>query len=161
MVDPVTGPAEISGEADTVEIGQLGRPLNIRCLAYGNPPPTVYWYRGITGPMVPYSSPLYEARDNVLQIKVLNPETLGQYTCQAYNGIGRAATWSLTVEAYNPNTPPEVVQITPRAPETEGTTPALPEFEEPVYTGKIRHTLTVLLAFAWIRPDSLHGGFDA
>lgn len=91
--------------------------------------------------MVPYSSPLYEARDNVLQIKVLNSETIGQYTCQAYNGIGRAATWSLTVEAYNPYQTPEVVPITPRAPETEATTPALPEFEEPVYTGKIRHSI--------------------
>ncbi|XP_026315034.1 papilin isoform X7 [Hyposmocoma kahamanoa] len=139
--DPVNGPAGISGEADKVETGEFGRSLNIRCLAYGNPTPTVYWYRGLTGPMVPYSSPLYEARDNVLQIKVLNSETIGQYTCQAYNGIGRAATWSLTVEAYNPYQTPEVVPITPRAPETEATTPALPEFEEPVYTVPVRTRL--------------------
>lgn len=91
--------------------------------------------------MVPFSSPLYEARDNVLQIKVLNGETLGQYTCQAYNGIGRAATWSMSVEAYNPYQSPEVVPITPRTPETEATTLALPDFEEPVYTGKIRCTI--------------------
>lgn len=90
--------------------------------------------------MVPYMSPLYEARDNVLQIKILNAETLGQYTCQAYNGIGRAATWSLTVEAYNPYEP-EVVPITPRAPGTQATTTALPEFEEQIYTGKIRHSI--------------------
>lgn len=88
--------------------------------------------------MVPYSSPLYEARDNVLQIKVLNAETLGQYTCQAYNGIGRAATWSLSVNANNPYETPVEVPKTPRVPETEVTTPSLPDFEESVYTGKIR-----------------------
>lgn len=142
----MTVPAGISGEPDTVVTGELGRSLNIRCLAYGYPIPTVYWYRGITGPMVPFSSSLYEARDNVLQIKILNAETLGEYTCQAYNGLGRAATWSLAVEAYNPYQPPDVVPITPRAPETEATTPELPDFEQQVYTGKIRHS--VFIAFA-------------
>lgn len=91
--------------------------------------------------MVPFSSQLYEARDNVLQIKILNSETLGEYTCQAYNGIGRAATWSLVVEAYNLYPPPDVQSNTPRVPHTEATTPELPDFEQPVYTGKIRYSM--------------------
>lgn len=147
-LDPVEGSAGISGEPNAVVTGELGRSLNIRCLAYGYPEPSIYWYRGLSGPMVPFSSTLYEARGNVLQIRQLNSETLGEYACQAYNGIGKPASWSVVVHAYSPDGSGQyytqrenVVVVTPRErytdPTTVQTTPP-PEIEVPVYTGKIK-----------------------
>lgn len=138
-------PAGISGEPNTVVVGELGRSLNIRCLAYGYPQPAIYWYH--ESAMLPYSSELYEARENVLQIRKLELETLGEYACQAFNGVGKAAFWSVSVRAYAPDerwTHPlllpreRTVDITPAARVTQPTTQTTPppEIDMPVYTGK-------------------------
>ncbi|XP_052743989.1 papilin isoform X2 [Bicyclus anynana] len=105
VMDPVEGPAGISGTPNAVVVGELGHSLSVRCLAYGYPQPAIYWYRGQNGPMVPYSSSLYEARGNVLQIRKLMPETLGEYICQAYNGYGQPADWAFVVQANKPEEP--------------------------------------------------------
>lgn len=147
--------AGISGDEDTRVTGELGQALVIRCLAFGYPTPTVAWYRGAN--MVPYSSHQYEARGNFLQIKTLELETLGEYACQAFNGLGKPASWSVVVQAFRPtgaggfllDSPflverePAVVRVTPRPPPppTAGAAPPpprQPDPEVPVYTGETR-----------------------
>ncbi|KAJ8713837.1 hypothetical protein PYW08_007457 [Mythimna loreyi] len=100
--DPVRTPVGIAGDENAVVTGELGQPLQVRCLAYGYPPPAVFWYRGYDGTMVPYHDAVYEARGNILLIRSLAIETLGEYTCQAYNGEGKAASWVVFVRAYMP-----------------------------------------------------------
>lgn len=139
-------PAAIAGVPDATITGELGRPLSVRCLAYGYPPPAIYWYRGRNGPMVPYSNALYEARGNVLLIRRLTLDTLGEYICQAYNAIGKPADWAFVVRAYrtddvsdHPYLVPredEVVVVTPREPSTVTTPTTVPEIEIHVFTGK-------------------------
>lgn len=167
-LDPVKAPAGIAGDENAVITGDLGRPLILRCLTYGYPKPTVYWYRGVNGPMVPFSSAQYEARFDVLKIRRLTYDTLGEYLCQAYNGEGKAATWLVVVRAYQTEGSREdnkylvtrgdkVVDLTSREPRTETstttTTPApLPEpepepeldYDIPIYTGKGTNTMISL-----------------
>ncbi|XP_072930145.1 papilin isoform X3 [Epargyreus clarus] len=130
--DPEEGPAGIAGAANAVVTGEAGRAVNIRCLAYGYPPPTIYWYRGRNGPMVPYSSALYEARGNVLQIRSLIPETLGEYICMAYNGIGKPAEWPVSVQTEREARS----SSTPERPTDASTTaaPTTPDIQFPLYT---------------------------
>ncbi|XP_037294252.1 papilin-like isoform X4 [Manduca sexta] len=104
--DPVETPAGIAGEQRQEIIGVLGKRLVIRCLTYGYPTPYVSWHRGLFGSMVPYSSSLYEARDNVLLIRRLTYETVGEYTCQAYNGKGQPASWLVVVKAHQTDDEP-------------------------------------------------------
>lgn len=142
-------PVGIAGDENAVVTGELGYPLSVRCLAYGYPPPTVFWYRGFDGTMVPYNDAVFEARGNVLLIRSLAIETLGQYTCQAYNGEGKAASWVVNVRAYRPEglfienelLVPRVTQqpwSKTQAPTTAELTTTLSTTEArlPVYTGK-------------------------
>ncbi|ODM97201.1 Papilin [Orchesella cincta] len=49
------------------------------------------------------SSERYEQmRDYSLVIRLVSLRDLGAYTCQAYNGLGRAASWTITLLAYGP-----------------------------------------------------------
>lgn len=94
--------------------------------------------------MVPYSSQQYEARENVLLIKSLAVETLGEYTCQAYNGLGEPASWSLVVKAYRTDErsdSPYLVERNGDVLVTQKETVTYPSVEVtqprvPVYTGK-------------------------
>lgn len=133
--------------------GELGQPLHVRCLAYGYPPPSVFWYHGYGGAMVPYNDAVYEARGNVLLIRSLAIETLGEYTCQAYNGEGKAASWVVLVRAYMPEglfiesdflvsrdtlAPRPKTQAPTTAETTTTTTTTTTEAPVPLFTGKIR-----------------------
>lgn len=147
----MAAPISIAGDNDAVVMGELNRVLYIRCMAYGYPMPIIQWFRGLSGPMVPYSSSLYEARGSVLQIRRLDYDTLGDYACQAYNGQGKPASWSVVVKAYRPEGDEtynpylvdrhERVLITEREPITEATTTPLPEITVPVYTGKMENVI--------------------
>lgn len=141
------GPAYIAGNAAAVVVGEIDRPLQIRCRAYGHPKPDVYWYRGLNGPMVPFSNTLYEARDGVLTIRSLTAEALGEYACYAYNGREKPATWVVTVRGYQPDenaigqfyVPRDhLPAMTPseRTYTTTTTTP-IPEIQAPSYIGKM------------------------
>ncbi|CAF4798103.1 unnamed protein product [Pieris macdunnoughi] len=136
--DPVDDPAGISNVPNEIIYGSLGEPLNIRCLAFGYPPPSIYWYKGKSGPMIPYSSTLYETRGNVLQIRQLNAETLGEYICQAYNGFGKPAEWAFEVQELTAkpieNYIDPLLSLPSQEPQTEGTTTQAPKIEVPVYT---------------------------
>lgn len=53
--------------------------------------------------MVPLHTSQFEVRkDYSLLIHSIQLSNLGIYTCQAYNGIGKAASWSVTVQALGP-----------------------------------------------------------
>lgn len=65
--------------------------------------------------MLPLSSSSYEQkRDYSLLIHSVKLSNLGIYTCQAYNGLGKAASYSVTVQAIGPvhYTNPEDEQYT-------------------------------------------------
>ena len=155
LADPVRMLVVISGDENAVVTGDLGSPLRVRCLAYGYPPPSVFWYRGYEGVMVPYNDAVYETRGNVLLIKKLAIETLGKYTCQAYNGEGKAATWVVFVRAYQPegsfieneflvprneltSSPKVLPPITVKGTTTTSTTTTT-EAPRPLFTGKNRN----------------------
>lgn len=163
-LDPVRTPVGIAGEQNEVITGEMGRPLVLRCLVYGYPTPEIFWYRGLNGPMVPYSSTLYEARENVLLIRQLIDEALGEYACQAYNGEGSPATLLMEVRAYKQDDTPSdnkylvsrpgegvhvrVVDAATEAPRPPTvTTTAAPttlldlDFNVPLFTGKLYYVL--------------------
>ena len=59
--------------------------------------------------MLPFSSERYEQlRDHSLLLRLVSLRDLGPYTCQAYNGLGRADSW--TVEIHSPGPLPGDVQ---------------------------------------------------
>lgn len=101
LVEPTSRPAEVIGEDKTYVVVTLGAPTILQCYAVGWPPPTVTWWRGDR--MLPLSSEQFEQRrDYSLLIRSVTLRNLGPYTCQAYNGYGRAASWTVTVQAVGP-----------------------------------------------------------
>lgn len=49
--------------------------------------------------MIRVKSDNYELNKNILTIRKVGPELLGAYTCQAYNGLGRAVSWTVQLQA--------------------------------------------------------------
>ncbi|KAI5748262.1 hypothetical protein M8J77_023592 [Diaphorina citri] len=96
--DPVgQRPAAVIGEDPTSVIVRLGYPTIVPCYAIGYPQPIITWWR--QNEMIQVRSENYELNKNMLTIKRVEPERLGAYTCQAYNGLGRAVSWTVTLQA--------------------------------------------------------------
>jgi hypothetical protein len=77
---------------------KLGAPAILQCYAYGFPSPTVTWWK--EEKLLPLNTDQYEQRkDHSLSIRYVTLRLLGPYTCQAYNGQGRAASWTTTLHA--------------------------------------------------------------
>ncbi|XP_023705293.1 papilin isoform X5 [Cryptotermes secundus] len=125
VTEPSSRPAEVIGEDKTYVVVTLGAPTVLQCYAMGWPPPTVTWWRGDR--MLPLSSEQFEQRrDYSLLIRSVTLRNLGPYTCQAYNGYGRAASWTVTVQAVGPvysgdSAYNEYLVPPPRRPETPDT----------------------------------------
>lgn len=67
----------------------------------GWPRPFVTWWRG--DKMLPLFSENYEQdTDYTLLIRSVALTNLGVYTCQAYNGVGKPASWSTILQAIGP-----------------------------------------------------------
>lgn len=110
-VEPQELAAAIIGEPNTQLTVTMNSPIALHCYAWGWPRPFVTWWRGDR--MVPLSSEIYEQdSDYTLLIRSVTLSTLGVYTCQAFNAIGKAASWSITVQAIGPvyNVRPEYEQ---------------------------------------------------
>ncbi|XP_046998769.1 papilin isoform X1 [Schistocerca americana] len=101
VTDPHPRPAEIIGEDSTYVVVTLGAPTSLHCYAVGWPRPSVTWWRGER--LLPLSSEQYEQRrDYSLFVRSVALRQLGPYTCQAYNGQGKATSWTVTVQAIGP-----------------------------------------------------------
>ena len=88
-------------ELPTDVIVSLGSPTILNCYAYGFPFPSVTWWKEKN--LLPYKTTEYTVnKDHSLLIHSLKLSNLGVYTCQAYNGHGKAASWSVTVLALGP-----------------------------------------------------------
>ncbi|ROT65625.1 putative papilin-like isoform X6 [Penaeus vannamei] len=69
--------------------------------AVGWPRPSVTWWRGSN--MLPLSSPQFEHyRHGVLVIRRVTLPSLGPYTCQVYNGRGKAKSHTVVLHALGP-----------------------------------------------------------
>ncbi|XP_065171313.1 papilin-like isoform X3 [Atheta coriaria] len=94
------GLLDVPEEERAVTVG-LGSPAVLNCYALGFPIPTVTWWRNES--LIPLKTSQYEQRkDYSLLINKVELHDLGVYTCQTYNGIGKAASWSVTVQAQGP-----------------------------------------------------------
>lgn len=97
--DPTSRPANVIGEESTAVAVALDSPAVLQCYAIGWPQPIVTWWRADR--MLPMTSDLFEQRkDHSLIVRLVTVNVLGPYTCQAYNGLGRAASWTVTLQAY-------------------------------------------------------------
>lgn len=100
-VDPVQRPAAVIGDESSSVVVTLGSRVVLQCYAIGFPLPAITWWRGSR--MLPFSSEqLEQQRDHSLVLYSVTLTALGPYTCQAYNGIGRAASWTVTLKAIGP-----------------------------------------------------------
>lgn len=115
----------IIGEPDTRITVVMNSPITLHCYAVGWPRPHVTWWRG--DDMLPLFSDNYEQdSDYSLLIRSVTLTSLGVYTCQAYNAMGKAASWSMILQAIGPvyNVKPEQQEYTkylvqpPRKPTT-------------------------------------------
>lgn len=89
------------GDDSQSVVVSLGSRAVLQCYAYGFPVPSVTWWRGER--MLPImSSELEQRRDLSLVLRAVTLTSLGPYTCQAYNGLGRAASWTVTLKAIGP-----------------------------------------------------------
>ncbi|KAL1122940.1 hypothetical protein AAG570_003265 [Ranatra chinensis] len=97
----VARPASVMGDEDSSVLASLGGAATLHCLAIGFPRPAITWWRGSR--IIPLNAEGYEQRrDNSLFVGKVTLSDLGYYTCQAYNGLGRAASWSVALKAYGP-----------------------------------------------------------
>lgn len=94
--DGVNRAAEILEEQIPNVVVSLDAPAILQCYAYGYPRPTVTWWK--EEKILPMNTDQYEQRkDHSLAIRRVTLRLLGPYTCQAYNGQGRAASWTTTL----------------------------------------------------------------
>ncbi|CAL1675129.1 unnamed protein product [Lasius platythorax] len=101
VTEPNDLPVAIIGEPDTRITVTMNSPITLQCYAMGWPRPIVTWWRGDR--MLPLFSENYEQEtDYTLLIRSVTLTNLGVYTCQAFNGIGRPASWSATLQAIGP-----------------------------------------------------------
>lgn len=100
-VGPVQRQAEVLGDTNQSVVVNLGSEAVLQCYAFGYPRPFVRWFHGTS--MLPTASEeLEQRRDHSLVLRIVKIQSLGYYTCQAYNGMGKAASWTLTLKAFGP-----------------------------------------------------------
>lgn len=108
---PNVRPAEVLGDDSQSIVVSFGAPAVLQCYAFGYPVPAVTWWRGER--MLPLmSSDLEQRRDFSLLLHKVTVTSLGPYTCQAYNGKGRAASWKVILKAVGPVYAPDPNDVT-------------------------------------------------
>uniref|UniRef100_A0A8D8QLD2 Papilin n=1 Tax=Cacopsylla melanoneura TaxID=428564 RepID=A0A8D8QLD2_9HEMI len=94
---PVERPASVIGEDSTAVMVRLGRPSIVPCYAIGYPRPAITWWH--QNDLIPLHNEHYDVNKNILTIRQMVPERLGAYTCQAYNGLGKAVSWTVHLQS--------------------------------------------------------------
>ncbi|XP_034936854.1 papilin isoform X2 [Chelonus insularis] len=113
VTEPHDRSAAIVGETNSSITVVMNSPSVLHCYAMGWPRPSVTWWHGER--LLPLSSESYEQdSEYTLLIRSVTITNLGVYTCQAYNGIERPASWSITLQAIGPvyNVKPEYAEYT-------------------------------------------------
>jgi len=101
----VEAPEEIPAkivEAEGSSIISLGAPASLVCLAYGYPRPTVTWWKDMSMLPIQHERIYQEGYGYTLHIRTVALSDLGPYTCQAYNGLGEAASATIEMRAMGP-----------------------------------------------------------
>ncbi|XP_063908171.1 uncharacterized protein LOC135126225 isoform X2 [Zophobas morio] len=115
VTDGPQRPATIlESESQGKVVVSLNSSLTLNCLAVGYPLPVVTWW--FNGTLISIQSSQFETgKDNSLRIESVRSSNLGVYTCQTYNGVGKSASWSVTVEARetNQDTSPKGTDVQP------------------------------------------------
>ncbi|XP_073996015.1 proteoglycan-like sulfated glycoprotein papilin isoform X1 [Rhodnius prolixus] len=95
------GPSIMGDDQDSEVVATLDGPTVLRCYVTGWPRPHVAWWRGKLA--IPLISDTYQQnRDNSLHVRAVTLNNLGYYTCQAFNGIGSAASFIIALKVYGP-----------------------------------------------------------
>ena len=96
--------------------GELGQPLHVPCLASEDRTVFVFWYRGAGKGQLLSNDAVYGMTRNSLLIRSLAIDTLGRYTCQAYNSKDMEVPRMFVVQAYMPDgtSPPDSNWLVPR-----------------------------------------------
>ncbi|XP_063603126.1 papilin-like [Penaeus indicus] len=113
ITDPTPRPSQIipwgrggggrglPGSSSSNPVVSLGSSAHLYCRAVGWPRPSVTWWRGSN--MLPLSSPQFELyRHGVLVVRRVTLPALGPYTCQVYNGRGKAKSHTVVLHALGP-----------------------------------------------------------
>lgn len=91
-------------EADTTDretVVSLGSVATLYCDTIGFPTPSVSWWRD--DKMIALKTTEMEQRkDSSLLIHAVKLSNLGLYTCQAYNGVGKAVSWTVSLKTLGP-----------------------------------------------------------
>ncbi|CAG0888031.1 unnamed protein product [Darwinula stevensoni] len=111
ITDAVDRAAEVV-DPEPYTVSSLGEAVQLFCLVLGWPRPTVTWWRRTR--MLPRRSEKYEQYPDHIVIQRVGLSDLGPYTCHAYNGIGTAASWTVTLQGFGPvyTTRPEDAEFT-------------------------------------------------
>ncbi|KAG0713545.1 Papilin [Chionoecetes opilio] len=101
VTDPKHREVEVVPWNPKTPLASLGNKISLYCRAVGWPRPKVTWWRG--SKMLPFVSEGFKQfRDGSLTIRVVTVRRLGPYTCQSYNGYGRAASQTIILHALGP-----------------------------------------------------------
>lgn len=101
MSDPKPREAAVVPWNPKTPVASLGGNMVLYCRAVGWPRPSITWWRGKD--MLPLSSEKFEQfRDGSLTIRLVTLRSLGPYTCQVYNGQGRATSQTIVLRALGP-----------------------------------------------------------
>ncbi|XP_018562061.1 papilin [Anoplophora glabripennis] len=102
VVDSEPRPATILDQTDEPPVVvSLNAPTTLNCFVLGYPFPSITWWKEDN--LIPLKNNEFEVRkDHSLLIHSVKLHNLGIYTCQAYNGVGKAASWAVSVKARGP-----------------------------------------------------------
>ncbi|XP_060751458.1 protein turtle homolog A [Tachysurus vachellii] len=85
----VTAPPVFTETPPSITEALFGRPITLKCVAHGNPPPTIVWYKeGVVINQTSVNHVNVMVLNGSLTFSSASRETAGRYQCQASNSEG-------------------------------------------------------------------------